>query len=320
MPSHAPTGILLVDKDPGITSHDVVARVRRALGTRKVGHAGTLDPMATGLLVIGVGAATKLLHYLVGLDKEYLATIRLGETTTTEDADGELRHTADPAVVAAVDDARVAAGVAALTGDILQRPSSVSAIRVDGVRAYERVRAGEEVELAARPVRVDAVEVLALRRGGEDAAGVIDVDARVACSSGTYVRAIARDLGDDLGVGGHLTALRRTRVGPFAVADAIPVPSRERDAPFDAALAARLLSPASAAERLFPTVALDAAAARDLADGKRIPVDASDGGPVAAVAGDRLVGLIEVLDGRARVLMNLPVSPGEPAIGEDGVS
>jgi len=325
----APVGILLVDKEQSITSHDVVARVRRALGTRKVGHAGTLDPMATGLLVVGVGAATKLLHYLVGLDKEYTATIRLGQRTTTEDADGELLPADDPAAVAAalaaVDDARIAAGTAALTGDVLQRPSSVSAIKVDGRRAYDRVRDGEEVALPPRPVRIDAIEVLAIRRAATPAgAPVVDVDVRVACSSGTYVRAIARDLGDALGVGGHLTALRRTRIGPFAVADAVAVASRERDAPVDAALAARLQTPASAAALLYPTVELDAAAARDLADGKRIAVDAPDAATVAAVAAGRLVGLVEVAGGRARVLMNLPVaglaSTAAPRIGEDGLS
>lgn len=360
MTQSAPAGILLVDKDPGITSHDVVARVRRAFGTRKVGHAGTLDPMATGLLVVGVGPATKLLTYLVGLDKEYTATIRLGQSTTTEDADGELVATAPAAAIARIDEARLAEAVAGLTGVIAQRPSSVSAIRVDGRRAYERVRSGEDVELPARAVTVSAFEVLAVRRAsapadaasrsqevsgpepqhavnapssgekpcepeGADprgAAVVLDVDVRVACSSGTYVRALARDLGDRLGVGGHLTALRRERIGPFRVSDAVPVVSRERDAPTDPVLAARLLAPAAVAGALFPIVALGAAAARDLADGKRIPVGAPDGGPVAAVAEDgRLIGLVEVAGGRARVLMNLPVDPGGRArAGQDGDS
>ncbi len=271
--------------------------------------------MATGLLVVGVGAATKLLTFLVGLDKEYTATIRLGAATTTDDAEGETIATADAAARAAVDDARLAAGIARLTGDIAQRPSAVSAIRVDGRRAHERVRAGETVELPARPVTVSELEVLGMRRGAD----AIDIDVRVACSSGTYIRALARDLGEDLGVGGHLTALCRTRVGPFAVSDAVPVASRERDAPVDPALAARLLSPAAVAGTLYPTVRLDADAARDLADGKRIPIAGADGGPVAAVGpGDRLVGLVEIAAGRARVLMNLPVEPAQTR--QDGVS
>ena len=314
MPNRAPSGILLVDKPGGITSHDVVARVRRALQERRVGHAGTLDPMATGLLVVGVGHATKLLHYLVGLDKEYVATIRLGLTTTTDDADGDMVETADPDAVTAIDADRMAAGIAALTGEILQRPSSVSAIKVDGRRAYDLVRSGEEVDLPARPVTIAAFEVLSLRHEATPAGEpVIDVDVRVECSSGTYIRALARDLGADLGIGGHLTALRRTRVGPFAVADAVDVASRERDAPFDDDLAARLITPAAAAALRFPTVELDADEARDLGDGKRIPVSVADGGPYAAVtgtsapSGPRLVGIIEVAGAKARVLMNLPV-------------
>lgn len=311
MPQTAPVGILLVDKDPGITSHDAVARVRRALGTRKVGHAGTLDPMATGLLVMGVGAATKLLTFFVGLDKEYTATIRLGRTTTTDDADGELLEPAEADAVAVATDARILDGIRALTGEILQQPSAVSAIKVDGRRAYDRVRSGEEVELPARPVTISAFEVLTIRRGTDaDTAPVIDVDVRVECSSGTYVRALARDLGAALGVGGHLTALRRTRVGGFAVSDALAVASRERDAPVDDTVSARLIDPAEAAAARFPVVAVDAAAARDLADGKRIPLPGEEGDEVAVVEhGGRLVGIARVQDGRSRVIMNLPTEP-----------
>ena len=313
MPQTAPVGILLVDKDPGITSHDAVARVRRALGTRKVGHAGTLDPMATGLLVMGVGAATKLLTFFVGLDKEYAATIRLGRTTTTDDADGELLEPADADAdaVTAATDARILDGIRALTGDILQQPSAVSAIKVDGRRAYDRVRSGEEVELPARPVTISAFEVLEIRRGTDaDAAPVIDVDVRVECSSGTYIRALARDLGAGLGVGGHLTALRRTRVGGFAVSDALAVASRDRDAPVDDAVSARLIAPAEAAAARFPVVTVDTAAARDLADGKRIPLPGDEGDEVAVVEhGGRLVGIARVQDGRSRVIMNLPTEP-----------
>ena len=309
MPFSPPTGVLLVDKPGGITSHDVVARVRRALHERRVGHAGTLDPMATGLLVVGVGPATKLLHYFVGLDKEYTATIRLGASTTTDDAEGETVARADATAVAAIDDAGILAGIAALTGEISQRPSSVSAIKVDGRRAYDLVRSGEAVELPSRAVTIAAFDVLGIRRStGPDGAPVIDVDVRVECSSGTYIRALARDLGDDLGVGGFLTVLRRERVGPFSVRDATVVESREKDAPFDEAVAARLLTPAEAAAMRYPTVPLGPAEARDLSDGKRIPVPSGDGGPFAAVTTDgRLVGIIEVTGGRARVLMNLPV-------------
>lgn len=284
------SGILLVDKPGGMTSHDVVSRTRKALGTRKVGHAGTLDPMATGLLILGANSSTRLLTYLVGLDKEYTATIRLGTASTTDDAEGELGERADDAALASVSDAAIVAGAAALTGAISQRPSSVSAIKVDGRRAYARVREGEDVVLAERPVTVSAFDVLEVRRGDW-----VDVDVRVACSSGTYIRALARDLGAALGVGGHLTVLRRTRVGPFGVADA-----SAPDAPV-------LLEPAEVAARLFPTVGLDVVAAADLANGKRIPIDGPVGTPVAALGPDgRLLGLVEIEAGRARVLVNFP--------------
>lgn len=202
-----PPGLVVVDKPDGMTSHDVVARVRRIMGTRKVGHAGTLDPMATGVLVLGIERATKLLGHLALDTKAYLATIRLGASTTTDDVQGEVLSTSD---TSAVTDAAVAAGIAKLTGHIQQVPSAVSAVKVDGKRAYARVRAGEEVTLAARPVEVSRFDLLSTRR--EDG---LELDVMVECSSGTYVRALARDLGADLGVGGHLAALRRTRVGPF---------------------------------------------------------------------------------------------------------
>jgi len=206
----APSGLVVVDKPAGLTSHDVVGRLRRLLGTRKIGHAGTLDPMATGVLVLGVQRATRLLGHLALDTKAYAATIRLGVTTSTDDAEGEVTATAD---AGGVDEARVRAGIAALTGPIEQVPSAVSAIKVNGKRAYQRVREGEQVELAARPVTVSAFELDALRRDG----ACTELDVRVECSSGTYIRALARDLGAGLGVGGHLTALRRTRVGPFGL-------------------------------------------------------------------------------------------------------
>ncbi|EPQ75683.1 tRNA pseudouridine(55) synthase TruB [Mycobacterium marinum] len=201
-------GIVVVDKPGAMTSHDVVGRCRRIFGTRRVGHAGTLDPMATGVLVIGIERATKILGLLTATSKSYAATIRLGQTTSTEDAEGEplasvsAEHVAPEAIAAAILD---------LTGDIRQVPSAVSAIKVDGRRAYQLAREGQTVELAARPVRIDRFELMDLRRGAD----VIDIDVEVDCSSGTYIRALARDLGAALDVGGHLTSLRRTRVGHF---------------------------------------------------------------------------------------------------------
>jgi len=210
----APDGLLVVDKPSGWTSHDVVGRARRLCATRKVGHAGTLDPMATGVLVLGIGRATRLLTFLVGCDKDYTATIRLGQTTITDDAEGEVTATvaADGITTGGLE-----AAVRELTGDLQQVPSSVSAIKVKGERSYHRVRAGEEVDLPPRPVTVSRFEVLTTREGDVDGIPVLDVDVEVTVSSGTYVRALARDLGTALGVGGHLTALRRTRVGAFTL-------------------------------------------------------------------------------------------------------
>lgn len=291
-----PPGILLVDKPGGLTSHDVVARTRRAFGTRKVGHAGTLDPMATGLLVIGLEGATRLLTYIVGADKTYRATIRLGATTTTDDAEGELRATAAPEDWDAVTDDAVAAAVAALTGDISQVPSAVSAIKVDGRRAYDRVRAGEEVVLAARDVTVSRFDVLDRRRR---AAG-LDLDVVVDCSSGTYIRSLARDLGAALGVGGHLTALRRTAVGPFSVADAVGI---------DDLADARTLSPAEAAGSILPTLLMNREDARDLRHGKRLVGQAErlDGARGAAVDEDgELIGIVEKRGADLKSAMNMP--------------
>lgn len=296
----ASSGILLVDKPGGMTSHDVVARTRRAFGTRKVGHAGTLDPMATGLLVIGIEGATRLLTYIVGADKTYLATIRLGSATTTDDAEGETIAQADPSAVAAVTETAIAAGIEALTGSISQVPSAVSAIKVDGRRAYDRVRAGEEVELAARQVTVSRFDVLAARR--ED--GLVDVDVVVDCSSGTYIRALARDLGDALGVGGHLTALRRTRVGGFDVADAVGL---------DQLAAAQPLSPAAAAARTMPVLEVTAGEARDLRHGKRLhgQADRLTSSEVAALDPDGvLIGVIEARGDDIKSAMNMPEVQG----------
>ncbi|MFD5214566.1 tRNA pseudouridine(55) synthase TruB [Microbacterium sp. NPDC058345] len=289
-------GILLVDKPGGLTSHDVVARTRRAFGTRKVGHAGTLDPMATGLLVIGVEGATRLLTYIVGADKTYTATMRLGQSTTTDDAEGDVVATADPTAWEAVTDERVRAGIRDLTGPLSQVPSSVSAIKVDGRRAYDRVRAGESVELAARQVLVSRFDVLATRTGD----GVFDLDVVVDCSSGTYIRALARDLGAALGVGGHLTRLRRTRVGGFDVADAVGL---------DGLADAVALSPAAAARRVLPALEVSADEARDLRHGKRLVGQASrlQAAEVAAIDPDgALIGILEARGKDIKSAMNMP--------------
>ena len=223
MVSNDITGLLVVDKPAGWTSHQVVGRARRVLGTRKIGHAGTLDPMATGVLVLGVGRATRLLGQLALTDKAYDATIRLGQATVTDDAEGEV--TASPGATELTDEA-IETVLVGLRGPIEQVPSSVSAIKVGGVRSYARVRSGEDVTLVPRPVTVSRFEVLARRDGvvdgvdGGDQVAVVDLDVVVECSSGTYIRALARDLGATLGTGGHLTALRRTRVGPFTLGEA----------------------------------------------------------------------------------------------------
>lgn len=292
-------GILLVDKPAGLTSHDVVARTRRAFGTRKVGHAGTLDPMATGLLVIGIEGATRLLTYIVGADKTYEATIRLGQTTTTDDADAEILTRASAQDWTGVSPERIEAGIRALTGAISQVPSSVSAIKVDGRRAYDRVRAGEEVVLAARAVTVSRFEVVAQREGD----GVLDLDVIVECSSGTYIRSLARDLGADLGLGGHLTALRRTRVGDFDVADAVSI---------DALEGATTLSPAEAAARVLEVLEVTADEARDLRHGKRLSDQAGrvPGSLAAAIDADGvLIGIVEKRGADLKSAMNLPETP-----------
>jgi tRNA pseudouridine55 synthase len=257
-------GLVVVDKPSGMTSHDVVARVRRILGTRKVGHAGTLDPMATGVLVLGIERATKLLGHLALDRKAYLSTIRLGSSTTTDDAEGEVLSTVDS--VDAVRDGDIHAGIAALTGEVSQVPSAVSAVKIDGKRAYARVRAGERVEIPARPVTVYRFDLLGLRR--EPA--WIDIDVLVECSSGTYVRALARDLGAGLGIGGHLTVLRRTMVGPFglkmaktlAQLESEPVLSLDLDAAVGVA---------------FPRRDVDNGEARAVRHGQRLPAGGIDG-------------------------------------------
>ncbi|WP_343035652.1 tRNA pseudouridine(55) synthase TruB [Isoptericola sediminis] len=286
----APDGLLIVDKPAGWTSHDVVGRCRRLAGTRKVGHAGTLDPMATGVLVVGVGRATKLLTYVVGADKAYRATIRLGVSTTTDDAEGETLEARG--VGEGVDPAALGRQVAALTGDIRQVPSTVSAIKVDGRRAYARARAGEEVELADRPVTVSSFEVLESRPAtADDGVAVLDVDVEVVVSSGTYVRALARDLGEALGVGGHLTALRRTRVGGYPLDRARTLEELEAQADADGVLATLPLG--DAARSTFPVRELTDAEARALGYGQWVTPTGMRG-TVAGLAPDgTLVALLE---------------------------
>ena len=251
---------MVVDKPGGMTSHDVVSRMRRLAKTRRVGHGGTLDPMATGVLVVGVEKATRLLTYVIGGTKEYRATIRLGQSTVTDDAEGEVVSTVD---AAGVTDEALRSGLAGLTGEILQAPSAVSAIKINGVRSYARVRSGEEVALAPRPVTVSRLDLLGVRREG----AVVDLDVDVACSSGTYIRALARDLGAGLGVGGHLTALRRTAVGAFTLAEAATLEElAERDDPVTLPLAA-------AVARSFRPRTADEAEAKVL----------SHGGPLRAI-------------------------------------
>jgi len=312
-PGSTTSGLVLIDKPQGWTSHDAVARTRRLANTRKVGHAGTLDPMATGLLILGINSSTRLLTYVVGLDKEYLATIRLGAATTTDDAEGEELTRAAAGVVDGVSATAIAAGIQGLTGAISQRPSAVSAIKVDGKRAYARVRAGEDVELPARPVTVSEFDLVSSTRVD----GFLDLEVRVVCSSGTYIRALARDLGDTLGVGGHLTSLRRTRIGPFGIDAADPLDQLD--------VARALIGPADAASRLFGRLDLSEEQAIDLGHGKRIdaPEGSADAGPIAAVdPSGRLVGLVEYRAGQAKSIVNFPpdapmAEPVGPAAAED---
>lgn len=247
------SGLVVVDKPQGLTSHQVVGKLRRLLGTRKVGHAGTLDPMATGVLILGVNRATRLLGHLALHDKSYLATIRLGERSTTDDAEGVIEVVADASHldVDIIDEA-----CTPLRGRINQVPSSVSAIKVNGQRAYKLVREGETVELKSREVEVSQLDILDVRPG----AGVCDVDVHVTCSSGTYIRAIARDLGDSLGVGGHLTALRRTRIGSYDLSQSVVL---GEDAP-------PLMPMADAARLSFPCLDVTALQAADILVGRRL--------------------------------------------------
>ncbi len=255
----ATPGLLLVDKPAGMTSHDVVSRVRKLAGTKKVGHAGTLDPMATGLLVLGIESGTKLLTFVVGADKTYEATIRLGSSTITDDKEGETLKTATPGEVAAVTLDQINKELATLRGVIEQVPSAVSAIKVNGEKAYDRVRAGEVFELKSREVTISRLDVIGDVRLEEN---FIDLDVIVDCSSGTYIRAIARDLGEALGVGGHLTSLRRSRIGLFDVKNAIQLEGFEESLP--------ILKSVEAVKSVLPTLEITSEETLALRQGKRI--------------------------------------------------
>jgi len=317
----AADGLVVVDKPQGWTSHDVVARTRRLAATKKVGHAGTLDPMATGVLVLGVGRATRLLTYLVGADKVYTATVRLGQRTVTDDAEGEVTEARGAATLldgaGTVDPAALEPALAGLRGTIAQVPSAVSAIKVDGRRSYARVRAGEEVDLPARTVTVHRLELTAPpRTATPDGTTVVDLDVVVGCSSGTYVRALARDLGEALGTGGHLTALRRTEVGPFSLADARTVDQLIADV-VDSAHAPEtgglpVMSLTEAARACFPARHLDHGETAAVRVGKVLTASGPDGGAgghasvTAAFAPDgHVVALLEDRDGRARPVLVL---------------
>ena len=311
--------MLVLDKPAGITSHDLVARTRKALQTRKVGHAGTLDPMATGVMLLGVGDATRLLTYFVGYDKTYSATIRLGLSTTTEDAEGEVTRIASPDRVVAIDEAEILEAMSHFVGDIEQVPSAVSAIKVDGKRSYQRVRDGEEVELKARPVHIERFELLepgiATMEQVVDGAPVLvhDIDVEVECSSGTYIRALARDLGNALKVGAHLTRLRRSRVGAFTL---------EQAADPDGDLSQVLMSLEEVASAAFPVWHASEDEVPAFQNGRRVSAPEefqTERGPVAVFSPEGLlIGLVEVRGGLSRTLMNLPQREATEALGGSG--
>jgi len=296
-----PVGLIVVDKPAGMTSHDVVSRIRRLARTRRVGHGGTLDPMATGVLVIGVGKATRLLTYVIGSGKRYSATIRLGESTVTDDAEGDIVASKP---TDGIDESAIRAGLALQTGTIQQVPSAVSAIKIDGKRAYKMIREGETVDLPARTVVVSTLDVLDIRPATSAASGaaVIDVDVDVACSSGTYIRAIARDLGAHLGTGGHLTALRRTAVGGFTLDVARTLDQLAEQAGRDDSTAADLMSLTldEAASQFFRRRDADPDEARVLSHGGPLsPIGAAEPYAVFAPSGE-VIAIVQERDGKAR--------------------
>lgn len=273
------SGLVIVDKPAGMTSHDVVSRLRRIFGTKKVGHAGTLDPMATGVLVLGIERGTRFLAHLVTATKTYEATIRLGAATTTDDAEGEVLSSS-PATD--LNPEGISAGVEKLSGEIMQRPASVSAIKINGKRAHELVREGQQVEIPARPVTVHSFEILAQRQEGN----FHDLDVRVHCSSGTYIRSLARDLGEDLGVGGHLTALRRTELGPFTLDDALTLEQLAEDPRLSLSLDESLT-------RNFPVLQVTTEEGEALAMGKWLAPRGLEGVHAAVTPEGKAVALIK---------------------------
>lgn len=272
-------GFLVVDKAPGMTSHDVVAIGRRALNTRKVGHAGTLDPMATGVLVLGFNNGTRLLQYITDGDKSYTATIVLGASTTTDDHEGEILTTADATGVSDIDIKRI---LGSMVGEIMQRPTNVSAIKIDGKRAYDRARSGEEFELPARKVTISQLDILDIRR--KDATTLVDI--AVTCSAGTYIRAIARDLGAELGVGGHLNVLRRTRVAGFTVDQAVDI-AQLKGSNF------KTLDLADVARATFPVRELELDEVNELSFGRPLSANAGDAIYAALSPDNRLIALLK---------------------------
>lgn len=279
-------GFLVVDKEPGMTSHDVVAIGRRALGTRKVGHAGTLDPMATGILVLGFNNGTRLLQYITDGDKTYQATVVLGAATVTDDVEGEVISTAD---TSAITDEEIHAELAKMRGAIMQRPSSVSAVKIDGERAYDRVRSGEEVVLPAREVTISQLDVLAIRRLEKG----IEIDIEVTCSAGTFIRAIARDCGAALAVGGHLNSLRRSRVAGFGLDRAVSL-QQLKSGDFNT------LDLADVARATFPVrdIALDEKL--ELSFGRTLSANADDLIYAGISAANELIALLQNVDGKAK--------------------
>jgi tRNA pseudouridine55 synthase len=292
------SGLLLIDKPSGWTSHDVVAKLRGALGTRRVGHAGTLDPMATGLLLIGVNSATKLLTFLVGEDKTYLATIRLGASTISDDKESEYLSVSDSEKVSAITDSEIEKAIDGLRGTIQQVPSSVSAIKINGERAYAKVRAGDAVKLSARPVTISKFIIEGSPERIQDGgSSFIDVQVEVDCSSGTYIRALARDLGEALGVGGHLVSLKRTRIGKYFLEDAqsIDLPQLEKF---------KVLDISAAAAQQFPVRVLSDQEVIDLRHGKRLKPAADDSAVFAGLdSAGNLIAMLTSLNDEVKSLV-----------------
>lgn len=292
------SGVVVVDKPAGMTSHDVVGKLRRIFRTKKVGHAGTLDPMATGVLVAGIERGTKFLAHMVAATKTYQATMRLGAATTTDDAEGEFLPVAETFPgntdddimqrLAEVSDERIGAACAAWTGTVEQVPAKVSAIKIAGKRAHQRVRDGEDIVIPARSVTIHRFDIHAIQRGNGDG-HFIDIECTVSCSSGTYIRSLARDIGTDLGVGGHLTALRRTQVGPYTLADAASLDELAAQPRLSLSLDEALI-------RSYPSWKVSEQQAQDLSMGKRLPACGLNGVHAAIAPDGRAIALVKEND------------------------